>query len=79
MYPNHNNVKFIISSANPVADDIRYEILNALGQVVYKGMQPAQQSQFFAEIDIPGATPGIYQLRLHTKNSVHVIRFTVNN
>jgi len=79
LYPNPNNGKFIISSANPVADDIRYEILNALGQVVYKGMQPAQQSQFFAEVDIPGATPGIYQLRLHTKNSVHVLRFTVNN
>lgn len=77
LYPNPNNGKFVLKGN--VTDDMEYniEIINALGQVVYKGHTTANNRQLNKEIQLSNVANGIYMLRLHSDTGVTSIKFRV--
>jgi hypothetical protein len=77
LYPNPNNGKFVLKGN--VADNAVYniEIINALGQVVYKDNATALNGTIHKEIRLSNITGGIYMLKLIADNEVVTTRFSV--
>jgi hypothetical protein len=77
LYPNPNNGKFVLKGN--VADNVEYkiEIINALGQVVYKDNATANSGQLNKEIQLSNVANGIYLLRLHSETGITNIKFRI--
>ncbi len=77
LYPNPNNGKFVLKGN--VADNAEYniEIINSLGQVVYKNNATANSGQLNKEIQLSNVANGIYLLRLHSETVTTSIKFRI--
>lgn len=80
--PNPNNGRFVLSALWDQAmsgKSVQLEILNAVGQAIYKDALKVQTSKWQRELSLPEATPaGMYILKLNTGNGQITRRFTIN-
>ncbi len=76
LYPNPNNGKFVLKGN--VADNAEYnvEIINAVGQVVYKSKVKTNNRLLNKQIELHVAN-GIYLLKLNSDNQSTVLRFRI--
>lgn len=76
LYPNPNKGSFIIKGKVVNNGAITTEIINSIGQVIYKDViQPqAQNCQKEIQLDAPA---GVYLLRLYTENNRQSLKFNI--
>lgn len=77
LYPNPNNGKFILKGNVPADAGFRIEIINALGQVVYKDAVQPGNGLLNKEIELNHVANGIYLLKLDADNQVTTHKFRV--
>jgi hypothetical protein len=78
LFPNPNEGKFTIkASVKTINNDANVEVLNAVGQVVYRNTVPVQGAEFNANIDLGSAAAGMYMVRLNIDGQVSTLRFVV--
>lgn len=77
LYPNPNKGIFNIEAAVD-ASDVQFEILNAIGQVVYQEAMSVNSGKLNGKVNLSGMKQGVYMLRLHTANGGNVIRFVIS-
>lgn len=77
LYPNPNNGKFVLKGEALTSDVLKIEIINAMGQVVYRGKMEAGNGRLHKEINLSDVSPGIYLLKLQGQESTSMLRFTV--
>ncbi|WP_420831807.1 T9SS type A sorting domain-containing protein [Polluticoccus soli] len=79
LFPNPNEGKFEIkASVKATSGDAGIEVLNAVGQVVFRNTVPVQGSDFNTNIDLgANAAAGMYMVRLNIDGQVSTLRFVV--
>ncbi len=77
LYPNPNNGKFILKGNVAANAEYKIEIINAVGQVVYKDNATTNSRQLNKEIQLSSVANGIYLLRLHSETGITNIKFRV--
>jgi hypothetical protein len=81
LYPNPNNGTFTlkgdVESAN--TNTLSFEILNPIGQIIYRDNAAVQHSSFTKTIDLNNLADGIYLLHLSAGRQSKTIRFQVQH
>ncbi|HEY9176111.1 MAG TPA: T9SS type A sorting domain-containing protein, partial [Flavipsychrobacter sp.] len=77
LYPNPNNGNFVLKGEALTSDVLKIEIINAMGQVVYRGEVVTENGRLHKEINVPDISSGIYLLKLQGRESTSTLRFTV--
>lgn len=77
LYPNPNNGKFVLSGHIQTGSEVKFEIINTVGQVVYKGDAIACNNLFKEEINLDNVSNGIYMLKLNSGSQTTAIRFRI--
>jgi uncharacterized protein YjdB len=80
LFPNPNNGVFTLTGnvSDAAVTQVDMEIINAIGQVVYKGSAPVQNGRINEHVDIGrNAATGNYLLRVRTDQGSNVFRFVV--
>lgn len=75
LYPNPNNGKFILKGNVQADGEFKIEIINTVGQVVYKGDAIARNNLLHEEINLDNFSNGIYLLKLNSGSQTSIIRF----
>jgi hypothetical protein len=70
--PNPNRGLFNITLEVPQATDLRIELVNALGSLVYAEDLTEFSGTFREDMDLTGTNSGVYYLKLHQENNVIV-------
>lgn len=78
LYPNPNDGQFTIKAGNISSKQVRLEITNALGQLVYHTQVAAINKELSATIKPGNIANGIYLLRLYDGAQLGTLKFTVN-
>lgn len=78
LYPNPNNGRFVLKGNLNTNEELSVEVINTVGQVLYKDIIELQSEVLYKEI-VTGYIPaGIYLLRLHNSlGNVATMRFKV--
>jgi type IX secretion system substrate protein len=81
LYPNPNNGTFTVKGdiENVGATAVSMELLNPIGQIIYKDQASVQNNSFSKTIDINNLADGIYLLHLFTNEQGKTIRFSVQH
>jgi hypothetical protein len=79
LFPNPNDGKFTIKGSVKAANiDVTVEVLNAVGQVVYKNTVPVHAAEFTTDINLgSNAVAGMYLVRVNIDGNMSAIRFIV--
>ncbi|MBZ0098540.1 MAG: T9SS type A sorting domain-containing protein [Taibaiella sp.] len=83
LYPNPNNGKFVLKGEAPLRlsptgrEVLSLEVMNAMGQVVYKQEIIVDNGKLYKEIDMPVVPAGLYMLRLSGSEATSATRFSV--
>lgn len=79
LYPNPNNGRFILSGRfeKAVNGAVKAEVLNTLGQVIYRGELQLKSGELYAELQLPQVAGGTYLLRMSSAEVNHTMRFDV--
>jgi hypothetical protein len=77
LYPNPNNGKFVLKGEALTGEVLKLEIINAMGQVVYKDGITVDNGKLYKEITLSETPTGIYMLRLSGDETISIIRFSV--
>ena len=77
VFPNPNNGKFIVETLNH-AKDISFDVINTLGQVIYKNNILPVNGIIRKEIDLGDVPKGVYILRMKTESGMLVERLNIN-
>ncbi len=77
LYPNPNNGKFVLKGEALTAGVLKIEIINAMGQVVYRDEAITDNGSLYKEIDMQQVPMGIYMLRLSGSEAEGKIMFSV--
>jgi hypothetical protein len=70
--PNPNRGLFNISIEIPEVIDLRIELVSATGKLVYSEELSGFSGTFRKDMDLTGASSGVYYLKLHQENNVIV-------
>lgn len=79
LYPNPNNGKFVLKGNVLVNSEFKIEIINALGQVVYKDEIQTGNGLLNKEIALNHVANGIYLLKLNSDNHSTTLRFRIEH
>lgn len=77
LYPNPNNGKFVLKVEAHTAEVLKIEIINAMGQMVYRDEITVDDGKLYKKIDMQEVPAGLYMLRLSGGDTNCVIRFSV--
>ncbi|MBW7912112.1 MAG: T9SS type A sorting domain-containing protein [Taibaiella sp.] len=77
LYPNPNNGKFVLKGEALTSYVLKIEIINAMGQVVYRDEIKVNDGKLYKEIDMPVVPAGLYMLRLSGDGVTYTTRFSV--
>lgn len=77
LYPNPNNGKFVLKGDMQTSGEVKIEIINTVGQVVYKGDITAHNNLLQEEINLDNVANGIYLLKLNSGSQTTAIRFRI--
>jgi hypothetical protein len=79
LYPNPNNGKFRLKGTlNTNAKEAGIEVMNGIGQSVYKGNAKLQSNAIDTEIDMRSrVVPGMYMLRISIDGQLSSLRFVI--
>lgn len=77
LYPNPNNGKFVLKGNMQTRGEVKIEIINTVGQVVYKGDIIAHNNLLQEEINLDNVANGIYLLKLNSGSQTTAIRFRI--
>lgn len=76
LYPNPNNGKLFLSGY--AEGDISLEVLNAVGQVIYKDeVKSSKSGKFVHPIQLSQVSAGVYMLQVESASELSVIKFRV--
>lgn len=64
VYPNPNNGQFIITFNNTIPMDVRVEVIDVDGKVVYNDVQSAVMGNYKNNIDLKNVAKGIYLVKI---------------
>lgn len=78
LYPNPNKGTFTIVGNTPNDEEVTIDILNALGQIVYKTSANIIDQKLHYTANIRELATGVYIARIHNDFFSHTIRFTVH-
>lgn len=77
LYPNPNHGIFTIEGSIAAKDQqAGIEIVNAIGQVVYRSTTPVNNGRLEGTINLP-VIPGLYMLSVHTSDNIDIKRFLI--
>lgn len=79
LYPNPNNGKFVLKGNVQVDSEFKIEIINAVGQVVYKDITNTSNSFLNKEIELSHVANGIYLLKLNSNNQSTTFKFRIGH
>jgi len=79
LYPNPNNGQFTLSgSLNGTDGEVSIEVVNMLGQVIYRGNAQVSNGSIGKHIELPGTlASGTYMLNLITDGTNKLFRFVI--
>ncbi len=80
LYPNPNNGKFniTVSLSTAITDNVQLEVMNSLGQIVYRGSATATNKTLAHTIDLEGRyAAGTYMLRMTINDKKYNKRFVI--
>jgi len=79
LYPNPNNGKFVVEATSATLSKgvVTFIVTNVLGSVVYRDNVQYTAGKLYKELDMGAVPAGIYLLKLHTDNSMQVLRFSI--
>lgn len=77
VFPNPNNGSFTIKGMVNDNTQVDIEIVNTLGQVIYRDVATTQNSNLEKQIALPDAVPGVYYLKLNTFNTYKTIKLFI--
>jgi len=78
LYPNPNDGYFTLSGLTAFGSDAKIEVVTMTGTVVYSKNVVANGSETFT-IDLRGYAPGVYQVRVSSKEGVGTKPFIIRN
>lgn len=78
LYPNPNKGSFSLKGKTNSTNEINIEVLNSIGQVVYKNSLYPAGGEFSKEIELNNAGNGVYLLRYCQNGETSTRTFTVN-
>jgi len=80
LYPNPNNGQFMITGtlATITDEDVDMEVINMLGQIIFKSTARAQNGNVEKSIELQGnLANGMYLLNIRAGSSTRILRFVV--
>ncbi len=78
LFPNPNNGSFTLSGkVTSAGGDVNYEVVNMLGQSVYRGRTTAQNGKVRASIEMGDTAQGSYLLRVNTDKGTETFHFVI--
>ncbi len=77
LYPNPNKGSFSIKG-KMANGDVRLEIINALGQIVYRSGVKIYNGELNEQVDAGELASGIYSIRISTAGSTRYTRFSID-
>jgi len=79
LFPNPNNGSFTLSGtlANVTNNEVNYQVVDMLGQVVYSGKTTPQNGKIKVQITLGDLASGSYMLRVNTDNSSETFHFVI--
>jgi PKD repeat protein len=78
LYPTPNNGQFRLSVSNIASGNADIEIINVLGETLYKGMTQVSNGKLQQDINL-NAPNGSYFVRVVTEGKVYIGRTVINN
>ena len=77
VFPNPNNGSFRITASSILSEQIQIELVNTIGQTVYKEELPVANREVEKNIVLGDVASGIYLLKLSDNNTVHTTRLVI--
>lgn len=77
VHPNPNNGRFTITATDIYSTEARLEVVNTLGQIVYRDIATKQQGSINKEVNLNDVAKGIYLLRIYTGDEINIIKLQV--
>jgi hypothetical protein len=77
LYPNPNSGRFVLKGNALAGEVLKLEIINAMGQLVYKDEVVTEHNTLYKEIDMQQVSAGIYMLKITGRTGATLLRFTV--
>lgn len=77
LYPNPNHGSFVIKGTVIHQAEVSIQILNTMGQVIYKSSVTSSGKEFYHKVDLPDISKGVYLLRLKQNGEYRDAQFVV--
>ena len=77
VHPNPNNGRFTITATDIYSTEARLEVVNTLGQVVYRYIATTQQGSISKEVNLNDVAKGIYLLRIYAEDEINIVKLQV--
>lgn len=77
LYPNPNSGQFVLSANNVNTEQVKIEVMNAMGQVVFTGVATPVNGVLNERVQLDGVTSGTYSLKLSAEGQQKVVRFSI--
>ncbi|MBW7914511.1 MAG: T9SS type A sorting domain-containing protein, partial [Taibaiella sp.] len=77
LYPNPNKGTFTLEGKLLVGNRVNLEIVNAIGQIVFRENLDSTNGVVTKEITISNAVVGVYLLKINSEGRTETIRFTI--
>jgi hypothetical protein len=77
VYPNPNDGNFRITATNISGPAVKLELVNGVGQLVYKKEINAVSKKIDTELKLNGLVSGVYLLKLYDSGTVNTFKLTV--
>jgi hypothetical protein len=77
VYPNPNDGNFRVTTTNITGETVKLELVNAIGQLVYKMPVDVVNTRLNHEVNLNGLASGIYLLKLYDNGVVNTIKLTI--
>jgi hypothetical protein len=78
LFPNPNNGRFTIKGDVRTNETLLLEVVNPLGQVIYRGEARPDGGKLEKQIDLDDKAAGIYLLNIKSENAIIPLRFIMN-
>lgn len=77
VHPNPNNGRFTITAKDIYSTEARLEVVNTLGQIVYRHIVTTQQGSINKEVNLNDVAKGIYLLRIYAEDEINIVKLQV--
>lgn len=78
LHPNPNNGNFVLSGKIETKEELKIEVINTMGQVVYNHTVSPVNNYLKHSLQIDNAASGVYFMKVSAGTQVAVTRFSIN-